>query len=188
MSKNTAHICEERGCKGEMTNGTNLICNECKKKAYLECLIEENYVFELMLILNIVVKKNEKYTYNITTETKNALEKVIGSNGAIRYACNMCRKTTEGEKDKAKKIEKENRKLKEEIKNLKAKLEDECETVKEINEQNEKQNELLNKKNKLIQQLTDEKEVMKNTVKNANTGNGDIEDRNGNTDRRTARK
>lgn len=140
MSKNNVHSCEESGCKGEMTNGTYLICNECKKKWYMECLIEENDIFELMMILNIVVKKNDKYTYNITTETKEALEKVIGNNEAIRYACNMCRKTTESEKEKMKKVE---------IKNLKTKLEDECETIKEINDQKEKQSEILNKKKQI---------------------------------------
>lgn len=119
------------------------------KKWYMECLIEENDILELMMILNIVVKKNEKYTYNITTETKEALEKVIGNNEAIIYACNMCRKTTESKKEKTKKVEKENKKLKEEIKNLKTKLEDECETVKEINDQKEKQSEILNKKKQI---------------------------------------
>lgn len=34
MSKNNVHSCEESGCKGEMTNGTYLICNECKKMVY----------------------------------------------------------------------------------------------------------------------------------------------------------
>lgn len=184
MSKNTVHSCEERGCKGEMTNGANLICNECKKKWYLECLIEENDIFELMMILNIVVKKNEKYTYNITTETKKALEKVIGSNEAIRYACNMCRKKTESVNDKAKKLERENKKLKDEINNLKTKLEDECETVKEMNEQNEIKSELLNEKNQMIKQLTNENEVMKKTAKNVNTKNGDVDEMNGNTDSR----
>lgn len=142
------HNCVDEKCKGKIVNGLKLECGRCKKSWFLDCLLEksENNIFDMVKATKLVViaeDDKDKYDYNVTTETIQTFNKIMGKDSSIEFACNVC-------KNKETKIEKENEEMKREIKRLKIRLEEEGETLREVNERNEKICEAINEKTELF--------------------------------------
>lgn len=110
------HDCVTNKCKGEKTNGMNVICSECKKKWFIECLTKEDDIFELMLATKILKEnKDAKHEYNVSSQTMKTFYRVIGTNTSINFKCKAFRNNNDKEKMRVRKIEKENIDLKKEI-------------------------------------------------------------------------
>lgn len=166
---NENHDCKRDGCEGEKFKGMKVECNTCDKIWFLDCLVEEDDMYELMKTIGLVTLTQNETNKTITLKTKwteekqNTYNAIIGNQTSIEYACITCN-SINSTKKRIKMMEKEIGKLNEQLK-----IEnDKC---KELKEKNEELNNRIMNTNTMLQELRKENDELNEQNRNLNTKN-----------------
>lgn len=148
--------CKNENCEGDGKRMGELFleCYRCEKKHYLQCIIfDEEDVLGMVTAIKLI-KRDERtkaFETNITSETIENFNTIIGDNTSFKYICKKCLKT-EGKTiemlETIKTLKKKLNKMENELKTVKDKLENEKQNNMELNEN-------LKTKVKLIEEMTD---------------------------------
>lgn len=156
------HDCAKIGCKGGNFKGMKVECNQCDKIWFLQCLIDEDDMYELMKCVGMVKLAQENDDINkktsVNDQKRESFNAIIGENTSIEYACMTCKRKG-STKNKIKSMEKE-------IERLNEKLNMESDKYKDLNKQYEKQSKTIHENEKVIQTLTKANEKLNEQNKN----------------------
>lgn len=149
MAIDSNHDCRSDECKADLFKGLKLNCNQCDKIWRLECVIQEEDVYELATLIGIIrydEEKNKRIA-SVNEQKKETFNRIIGEDTSIEYACKTCREKG-ATRERIKQMEKEIERMKETEKGMNKKYN---EMEKKINELQE----TISEEQKVIQQMTD---------------------------------
>lgn len=180
---NAEHDCGKLKCDGKKLNGMNVGCSRCDKVWYLECLIDENEIYELLKAIGLItleLDQNEasnkiKVKTNVTDENKDVFNAILGRDSPIEYVCLACKKKGKT-KERIKSLENTIIKLDDKMKNeidQKKKLEKQIDMQTTSVEENQK---LINDLTMEIQQKNEIIEMQKQENARSECDNDDIDE------------
>lgn len=169
-STDSEHDCALKKCVGKGLNGLKLQCNRCDRSYFVECLIKEDEIFELLRQTHILNLKDDELVSNTSNENLQKFNTVIGKNTLIEFACKICKKECKT-KDKFKKMENEIKIKSDKMKMLELKLKEMNEKEQEWIKLNSKLSGDLKESRKIIQEMTDEREEPNEWMENDEENN-----------------
>lgn len=181
---NSEHDCRNDECKGDKFKGVKFNCNQCDKIWRLECVIGQDGIYDLAELIGLIRYDEEKRTNiaSVNEQKKQQLNKIIGKDSPIEYACETCREKGRT-RDRIKQMEEEIEKWKENATEINEKY-------NEIEKKNNELKETIRENQKVIQQMTDaadrperwsERDIRSELVQIIDENSGD--DANGNENR-----
>lgn len=168
---NADHDCVGKKCKGETLDGLKIECNRCEKQWLLECLINENEIYELIKAIGIITLKVDdakgkvQTVATVTEEKTNILNTIIGKESPIEYVCLTCKKKEGSTRNKLKQMETAMERMNRKIQNEKEKYIEQQKTIENLNQ-------TINENQKTINELTqaiEEKDQLIEQNKTRNT-------------------
>lgn len=191
---NADHNCVRMKCKGDKLGELHVNCNRCGKKWFIECLKDEDEIYELTKAIGLIKIESDsngeiKVTAQVTDTKKEIFNTIMGKDSPIEYVCLQCKKKEGSTRTKIAKIEKQivdmkewkqkqEQKQEQEINEYKAKLLECEEKVKEMKIEMENDKHKINENQETINALTqtiEEKDALIEQSKN-NTQHGTLEE------------
>lgn len=104
------HSCTKTKCKGQTLGELFVDCNRCGRRWFMECLQEEDEIYELLKAIGLIrLELNErseaKTITSVTEDKKNIFNTIIGKDSPIEYVCLQCKKREGSTRTKIKKLE-----------------------------------------------------------------------------------
>lgn len=156
--KDNLHDCKVEKCEGRGLNGMKLQCNRCKREFFIECLITDDGIFQLLELTNLLKRGTDKLVANMNDENIMKFKMILGKNTLIEFACKIC-KTECSTYEKFKKMENEIKIKKDKIKALEQKVKSVCDQEEQLESMNKQLEEELKECRRIIQEMTDDKDT-----------------------------
>lgn len=160
---NAEHDCKREKCKGDKFKQIKIECNRCEKDWMLDCLIEEDEIYELVKAIGLITLKQDEtrgevIVTKVTDEKKAIFKLIIGKESPIEYVCLTCKKKGGSTKVKLKQLD-------EAYEDVKTQLMTEKDTNNELKQKISDQNNKINDNEQLISQLTQNLEEKDRIIK-----------------------